>query len=167
MKKLWLILTLLLAITAEADVTLSRAVPERRVSAYPSGAQVLTTGVVTPLLFDSELTDIGALHSTAANTDRFVAVDAGWYLIVAQATYALSGAGMRQIRINLNGTTDLALKEVVPTAGATQPADLILIVLLAAGDYVTLNAYQTSGGNLNTVAGRDRTYLQMTRLGRN
>lgn len=120
--------------------------------------------------FNTESFDSGDLHSTSVNTGRLTAPIEGLYLLVAQVAFASNGTGIRGGRIPLNGTTTfLAEREGMATTGAFTQFTVTGLAQLVAGDYITLEVFQSSGGLLaskaptaNTTPG---TYLSMVRLG--
>ena len=80
--------------------------------------------------------------------------------MVANAT------GLRSGGITLNGTTTLVGHDMNNQGGSADTA-LVLskVVALAAGDYITTNMYQTSGGALNTTNSSGYVYFQAIYLG--
>lgn len=136
----------------KASVTPSElaTVPYARV--YNSGALPINSGVVTAMTFDSERADTDGIHSTTANTDRLTCVTAGFYLIIAQARFAANNIGNRELTIEVNGTTRIAVKELPNTGATTTFLDLATLYPLAAGDFVRANVWQNSGVALNVLA---------------
>jgi hypothetical protein len=95
------------------------------------------------------------MHSVASNTSRFTCVTAGWYEVSGQVPYTGNATGVRDIRLQLNGST------LVPGGRLTQPAGAAVsfsiglpsvMVELDVGDYLELQAFQTSGGALALLA---------------
>lgn len=132
-----------------------------------TAVQTLGTGANTPIVFDLEVFDPFGLHSNTTNNTRITVQEPGWYQIGGFVTFAANATGIRQISVVKNGTT--ALAEISTTAlGGGNVAKLAIDAAeyLAAGDYVELNAYQDSGGNLNTVqSGSYRPGFWLTRVG--
>ncbi len=125
-------------------------VPQCRV--YNSVALTVATGTNVALTFDSERADNDNLHSTTSNTSRLTAARAGLYLITGSVEWAANATGIRMAAIRLNGTTLLATTQTPPCTGGVDTAQVVsTLYQLAAGDYVELIGYQTSGGNLNVV----------------
>jgi hypothetical protein len=115
-----------------------------------STTQAITSGAGQDLTFDTETWDTGALHSTTSATARITAVVAGKYLVCGSCAIAPNATGFRSLAIIKNGTTTYATN-VCPVSSAAAATALACTALvdLAASDYVTLNAAQNSGGNLN------------------
>jgi len=152
---------------ASADPTW-QSVPANlfRASAFNSVAQVVATATFTVATFDSESYDVGGLHSTSVNTGRLTvpAGGAGVYIIMANWGWATSAAGsQRQAFIVNQAGAALASSFALPTGATRIVHPLFSIASLAVGDYVYLNGYQDTGGNLNTTA--TESYLAMVRIG--
>jgi hypothetical protein len=151
-----------LVVDSQADATAYRC------SLYKSGAQAIPNTTVTDVTFDSEAVDNGGLHSTAVNTHRVTipAGGAGTYLVIAKTYYDANATGVRQNRIHKNGAEFSTLNPAAHvTAGQPTIVPQVLVLELVAGDYVSLAAYQSSGGALNIVGGANNgTTLSVTLL---
>jgi len=137
-----------------------------RASAFNSIAQVVATATFTVMTFDSESYDVGNLHSTSVNTGRLTvpAGGAGVYIVMGNWGWATSAAGtQRQAFIQNQAAAILASSFALPTAATRIIHPLFTIASLAVGDYVYLNGYQDTGGNLNTTAAE--SFLAMVRIG--
>lgn len=135
-----------------------------RAKVYAGAAQTLTTGVAAVVAFNSEETDAKALHSTAVNTSRVTAAVAGRYEVKGQCAFVSNATGYRQVALLKNGAAFASVR--VPTvSGASTNLQVVGSVALAATDYVELQVLQTSGGNLDTVAGQANTWLDVTLTG--
>lgn len=122
-----------------------------------SATQTLTTSTWTAITYDQTVVDTYGGHSNSTNNSRYTAQVAGWYIVFGSACYAVNTTGQRGAAIAKNGT------RVQGAAGFAQATSALstatpsppTIVYLAAGDYVEIQAYQSSGGNLATVSGSD------------
>lgn len=120
-------------------------------------AQPLTTSTFTPLTFDAEDLDQNldgvAQHDNATNNSRFTAAYAGWYELLGAATFASNATGFRQAVWAVNGSLilDYFTNAATISGNAVYVAARGQLVFLNVGDYVELNAWQNSGGSLNTV----------------
>lgn len=127
--------------------------------AYKSANQSLSNATATMITFDSEFFDTDAIHSTSTNTSRFT-VPAGkggkWQLSTTLA-YDANSTGFRQIRIVKNGTNFNNLIAVPVTADGTHMSHTDIFELVAT-DYIELQAYQNSGGNLNILSTNYTTF---------
>jgi hypothetical protein len=140
------------AVNAAIDY-LGATKPRARV--YNSANISIANNTATSLTFDSERYDVGGCHSTVTNTGRLTvpAGEGGVYTIFCTARFAANSAGVREIAILVNGASFIARVRVAP-ASASDPTWFAYSTdyALAAGDYVTLSAFQTSGGALNVEA---------------
>ena len=127
-----------------------------RCRVYNSANISLTSATPTALTFDTETMDDGGMHSTSVNTSRITVPSdgAGWYSIGGCVRFAANSTGYREIKIVLNGTTDIHIARV-PNSGATDDVRVTIHTEypLAVGDYVELYATQNSGGALNALGG--------------
>lgn len=127
---------------------LNRPVAELRQSA----TQSLSNTTWTSITYDVEDLDTDAAHSTSSNTSRFTAPYAGWYQVSGGVEFAVSATGQRGVAFAVNGTLVNASRVFVSATAATGmsvPARTKL-VFLNVGDYVEVQAWQNSGGALNT-----------------
>jgi hypothetical protein len=90
----------------------------------------------------------------------------GFYCITANVSYATNATGRRQITLVLNGT---GISSVVLSASSSSSTNLVSTtnMYLFAGDQVTVNGFQNSGGALNTLvqASGAFTALSVGRIG--
>lgn len=127
--------------------------------------QSLSTGTEATVAFDTtdreDLTGAEWSHAAGVvtiNTD-------GWYQVSACAEYAANATGNRLLSITTDAAaTTYATRTVLPTAtgGSDTFITLTTLVYLSAGDQIRARAAQTSGGNLNLIAGK--TYIAITRV---
>lgn len=118
-------------------------------SVFNSAAQSIANVTTVSLLADSENFDNDAMHSTVTNTSRITAQTAGRYLFIATVSYA-TGTGRRVTSFLKNGTTVINGATVPAVAGGV--VDRISIarsVVMAAGDYLEVQANHNNGANLN------------------
>jgi hypothetical protein len=120
-----------------------------------SAAQSLTNNTSTTILLDTASTtpttgtyDPKSWFNNA--NDRIAIGQDGFYCITANIAFAANATGRRIVEIRVNGS------EVAATSVLASPAGSSIIsattnLYLAAGDLVTMNALQQSGGALNTV----------------
>ena len=122
----------------------------RRTRVFNAGSITVPTSTWTTITCDSERFDNDTLHSTAANTGRLTATVAGTYLIIGNISFDASATGTRIARIFLNGATEIALVSVPAVAtGAVGTAICVTTLwVMAANDYVELQGWQNSGGDL-------------------
>lgn len=126
-------------------------------SGYSTATQSIPNNVFTGVNLDTEVVDSHDGHDTATNPDRYVCQVAGWYLLTGEAVFSTSGTGLRGAGFSLNGATTVinGSENLVPvsSAVATIAPATPTYVQLDVGDYVSLCAYQNSGGALSNSAG--------------
>lgn len=136
------------------------------VSVYNSAAQTISNATFTTVTFDSEWFDTDAFHSTSSNTGRLTvpANFAGYYRIEAKVFFASNGTGSRLGRFLKNGsqTNDYYLEQGAYSNGKNF-MHWFQILNLSATDYVEVQIWQDSGGNLatdvSTYSAFNMTYL--------
>src|SRR3990170_381680 len=111
-----------------------------------------TSGDWQVLTYNSERSDTDDIHSTVSNTGRLTCKTAGHYLIISCTRFATNATGDRGVRFVLNGTTSIVQDIRKAAGGAATQIPLSIEYELVAGDYITCDAYQTSGGALNMPA---------------
>lgn len=132
-----------------------------------SAAQAIGTGAWATLAFNTERWDTHGLHDNAVNNSRLTCKTAGKYSIKGQARFDLNAAGKRSIMITLNGSTELCHNALLNLgAGTYVSVNVETIYDLAVGDYVELEVYQDSGGDLNVTQRANQTpEFMMQRIG--
>lgn len=124
-------------------------------------AQSIPSGAFTPITFtfsdvdQDYLTAANAGHSNSVNTSRYTANFAGWYLATGGVSFAVNAVGVRAAYWYVNGTPANGVESMGATVGTVNFGTVARseLIYLNVGDYLELNAYQTSGAGLNTVAG--------------
>jgi hypothetical protein len=133
-----------------------------------SAAQAIANATDTAITFNTEDYDTSAFHDTTTNTDRITipAGKAGYYLIEARVSLVANATGFRSVNVKKNGSTTVVGADI-NQQGTSASAVLIQsrVVSAAVADYFHLNAYQTSGGSLNTDNAAGYTFFTMTYLG--
>lgn len=136
-------------------------------SAYPDdfafiGCRVFNSANISvanggaQLTFDSERFDTDGIHSTVTNTGRLTCQTAGKYRIGGSILFANNNNNMRGLQVLLNGATVIGIHRVPASpTGSTDTVGMAMDVVydLAAGDFVELTAYQSSGIALNVISG--------------
>jgi hypothetical protein len=125
-----------------------------------SVAQSIPSGTATALLFDIESLDTANGHSTTTNTSRYTCQTGkgGWYNVTGVVGFAANGTGARQATIRTNAATIWAQVTVnAVTGGGGTGIYIGKKLFLAAGDYVEIFAYQSSGAAVSTSLGPPST----------
>jgi hypothetical protein len=137
-----------------------------RVSAYQTVIQSFPNNVETPVLLNAEQFDTDNMHSTITNTSRMTVVTPGVYDIKGSCGFALNSAGIRNLYISKNGVNLAANYGGTPTPGYGASLEVTCPdVTLAVGDYIEMQALQTSGAALNSVPDGTLTWLTMRLVG--
>jgi hypothetical protein len=134
---------------------------------FANSAQTISNATDTKLAYANESFDTDGFHSNVTNNTRITipAGLGGYYRITANNGFLSNGSGRRIIGLTLNGSGVSSQIEITPTS-STEPAGSITdTYLLAAGDYLEVNVFQTSGGNLNTSGQAAREFFQVERIG--
>ena len=138
------------------------------VSLVKSAVQAVANATDTAITWNTEDYDTSAFHDNSTNTDRITipAGKAGYYLIEARVSFAANATGIRSVTVKKNGSTAVSGADL-NNQGSSASAVLIQsrVIYAAVADYFHLNAYQTSGGSLNTDNGAGYTFFTMTYLG--
>lgn len=120
---------------------------------YNSTAISIANHTSTALPFNSERWDTDNCHSTTSSTSRLYCNTPGWYIITGHVSFDYNPTGQRQVQISLNGSTTLAVHaQNANSAGGTHMS-VACLYYLSAGQHVTLNVWQNSGGPLNIASG--------------
>jgi len=121
--------------------------------ALRSATQSIPNNSSTAISFDGEEFDNSSMITPTSST--ITIQEDGLYLITAEVAIAANATGIRGIEVIINGGTTTGA-QYAPTIGTvrTHPASYSNAFLLTAGDTVSINAYQNSGGALNAVSAR-------------
>lgn len=125
------------------------------VSVYNSAAQTISNATFTTVTFDSEWFDTDAFHSTSTNTSRLTVPAGfdGYYRVEAKLFFASNGTGSRIGNFRKNGAdVDAGYLEQGAYSNGKNFMHFFVVLNLAAGDYMEVQIYQNSGGNLATDA---------------
>ena len=134
---------------------------------YQSSAQSISNTTQTDLTFVGEHFDTDGYHSDSVNTSRITIPTGktGYFLVTARVAFASNSTGTRGLWIRVNGSeTQFAAAQPVSTGDLTT-VQISQIMALSAGNYITMNAYQASGGSLNTAIDQGKTAFAIQYLG--
>lgn len=118
-------------------------------------AQSLTNGAFTTITFTAEDIDNPDGHNNAVDNSRYYATYPGWYEISGAVGFAASAAGNRGVQIAINGVGPNGAQALTATATAANAPAIVARTkhfYLDVGDYVELQAFQNSGGAINSSA---------------
>jgi hypothetical protein len=94
------------------------------------------------------------MHSTVTNTSRLTVPTGGGgkYVIGGYVYWTANATGRRVMRLFKNGATILIDTEMMKEGGGVSSQSFHFVDNAVAADYWELQAFQTSGGNLNVEA---------------
>ena len=122
------------------------------VKAVRTAVQSLATSTFSALAFTAaDEWDTDSFHSTTVNNTRITVPTGlgGIYHMIGNLTYDLGTASQRYFSIKLNGSPDLAASNI-NTVGTNGHVNTVSVMYrLAAGDYIELSCFQSSGVALN------------------
>lgn len=136
------------------------------ISLARSTNQAIYTGVLTEILWNTEVEDTGGYHSTSTATGRLTVPTgkAGVFLVVATLGYENGySSSTRTTLIKKNDTTTLADVGLGYVPGVETIVIATWAGRLADGDYINVHAYQGTGTSQNVLS--TRSSLVMVRLG--
>jgi len=131
-----------------------------------SGSQSLGNAAGVIIDWDTELFDTDGFHSGSSSRLTVPTGKGGKYLVGCMGKFAANATGYRNTSIRLNGTTYINGSSGA-NVGASGSAQTINIFArsFAAGDYIEVDAYQNSGGNLNFESSDSNSTFYMIFLG--
>lgn len=115
--------------------------------------QAIATSTWTSINLDEEKFDRGGLHDTSTNNTRITITVPGRYYIHGAVQFEPNATGLRFVRLIKNGDTSNPFCSQGPLPGDGTLATRVQVCALeslAAGDYIEMQAWQNSGGNLNS-----------------
>lgn len=125
-------------------------------------AQSIPDGATTPVNWTTAPIDSDGFWAGGAPSRLTVPVGKGGiYRIEGNLQYAINGVGVRRASIPANAVTR-AIGGPVPGDPSVVTGVMVgLLLALSAGDYVEVEAYQTSGGPLNLNGGASGSWLSI------
>lgn len=143
-----------LSIDANSHIISSSAVRSR---VYRNSNQSISNTTETAISFSTARTNSNAGGSyiwDSGTPTRLTCRVAGTYYIFGNVSFDANGTGVRQARIRLGGSTELAIENMSNLDASVTPLiNLSCFYDLTVGQYVELTVYQSSGGNLDVIYG--------------
>jgi hypothetical protein len=120
-------------------------------SPYNTDTSVIPNNTWTSISMNAEYFDTDGFHSTTTNTSRITIPTGlgGKYAITCNVLMDPNANGYRQLRvINQAGTPIFQTGEISGIASRYLSQNGAFIISLSAGDWLELQVFQTTGGNL-------------------
>jgi len=139
-------------------------------SIYNNASQAISNTTWTTLNFNSEVFDTDTFHDTSTNNSRITIPSGknGKYLITAKWHFQGNASGSDRLgAIKKNGTAIGSYRGINGNASSVGWGASVILDLVAT-DYIELEVYQDSGGNLNALGGYaapEYNFLQVQFLG--
>lgn len=128
--------------------------------------QAIATATITPISLNAESYDVGSMHDNVSNNERLTipADGTGLYIFSAQATFAASATGTRELYVYKNGSVLVQTINPSPVAGDQCVLTLNFHDVGNGGDYYDARVGQDSGGSLDLVLGQGITYFSCVKV---
>lgn len=110
---------------------------------------VLTNNAETTVPWNNTLEATTLMHSQSVNPERITISIPGLYRVRTSIVFNTSNTGLRRANIRLDGTLKIERTDGAPTSSAASCISLDMLIDCPAGGVLTVNAFQTSGGDLN------------------
>jgi hypothetical protein len=134
--------------------------------AYNNANQSIANAAWTTLAFNSEKFDTDGMHDLVTNNHRLTCVTTGKYIACAGLKFFGNAAGVRILSLNVNGARSFGYVDTLPNANDVTGMNATIIVHLVAGDILTVDVWQNSGGALNVITeGSATPFLSAIRVG--
>jgi hypothetical protein len=138
-------------------------------SVYGTSNQTISNGTQTALTFNAENYDTNTYHDNSTNNTRLTVPSGktGYYRLTAYCRWDVNTTGRRIIYLIKNGSVYAGQTEANPNQTGCEITNYVSQTLyLTAADYITMEMYQSSGGN--ATVSKDATvgtYFQIDYLG--
>lgn len=115
--------------------------------------QAITNNLTTKVAYDITAYDSYAARSEGAmvnlTNDEITIRKAGLYSVTALASFAANATGIRRLQIAKNGATITPFQQPTVSSGGSTSMIVHELLVLAVNDIISVNCFQTSGGNLD------------------
>lgn len=137
----------------------STSAPEQSTRLSHSASVAIPNNAYTTLPWDTEEWDTADLHSATSATERITLPIAGRYLVIGSIRWDVNTTGQRIVRImrTRGAVVEMVGQDISTTWGTNAVVHhATALVDCQAGDYLTLEAWQSSGGALAVNNGTPR-----------
>jgi hypothetical protein len=139
------------------DITYAARASERAYLSLTSG-EVITTGVNTPIPWDTEDVDVGGLVDLGTQATRITIVNTGFYLVIGNVGWDAQVTGYRSVQIYVNGGASVPSTSLVPTVPIAADQNVVWMGVLTAADYLTLQVLHNQGGDATVQSGSQTSF---------
>ena len=119
---------------------------------YNDASEVIPNGGWHAVSFNSERWDTDNIHDNSTNNSRLTCKTAGLYVITFNGEFPGAASGRAVARILLNGATVICMMSNLLTSLGPIRMNPSTVYTLSINDYVEVQVYQESGGDLNLAA---------------
>lgn len=136
-----------------------------------SADQTIPNAAFEVVTWNMEEYDSDVMHSTSSNTERITFNTAGRYRVSAGVSFPAHNTGLRGARLyRYDGATPILLAEELRAATQGDDTSFTLTATLEVdeadvGDWLKLEVYQSSGGNLDLVKSAPRVHMTAEWIG--
>lgn len=152
----------------DADISASAVIDPTKIAAQPraqatlASDQSLSSGSFANVSWTAESYDTDTMHDNSTNPDRLTCNTEGLYSVRSEVFFAGAAGGIRLATISLNGSEIVRATQWPLGAGDGVVCLPSIDVPLAASDYLTVAAYQSSGSPINVLSAG--SFFQATRI---
>ena len=120
--------------------------------------QSITDATATSINFNTEADswDVNGLHDTSSDWEKIVLDVGGYYMVVANVTFASNATGNRRLYVELNGIdgagTSLGQVNARADTGGAHGLSTTVMRYFSADDTLACTVYQNSGGALDVAS---------------
>lgn len=138
------------SIGTNTHAQIDTALTVQRARAYNNSDITISNATLTIIALPNERYDTDTIHDNSTNNSRLTCKTAGLYWIAGTVLFKPNATGRRFALIKLNGTTYIGQDETFAGSANYPALNFTSLYVLAVNDYVEIEVYQDSGGNLDT-----------------
>ena len=124
---------------------------------YRAAAQTISNNQITAVTFETESFDTDGMVDISGQPTRVTIQTTGKYQIGGSCRFGDSATGNRVVFIVKNGSDRVAAQAIGPNSGSSFGTNPYMscgnVLELTAGDYLELNVWQDSSGDLDLLGG--------------
>jgi hypothetical protein len=117
-----------------------------------SGVVSIPNATFTSVTFNTEIVDTDSMFDVAVNNYRVYINSAGPYQVSTCIGFNANATGVRAVKLLVNNSFEIAYESTAGFTGDSNVMSISTVHTFNAGDYIEVQAYQTSGGALDLMA---------------